>query len=103
MMPRVAINRHRNDRMRPKFGHSHCPDEGMVEVEPSSSRLRECLAMRVVTSSTWQEGSPLRVLKRHFSEDIAARIVGGTRSADPDGEAEFRFDQIRMSICTSLV
>jgi hypothetical protein len=58
--------------------------------------LRESPGVRVVISSSWQDAYRLRALKGHFAEDIAGRIVGGTRSADPDREADSRYEQIRM-------
>ena len=58
--------------------------------------LRETPEVRVVISSSWQDAHPLGALKGFFSADIAARIVGGTRSVNRDAEAESRYDQIRM-------
>ena len=56
--------------------------------------LRSAPGVRVVISSSWQDAYPIRVLKRYFSEDIAARIVGGTRVADCDGEERTRYEEI---------
>jgi hypothetical protein len=57
--------------------------------------LRHWPDVRIVISSTWQDAYSLPALRRRFSPDIAERIIGGTREADPDGEAEDRHDEIR--------
>jgi hypothetical protein len=58
--------------------------------------LRATPPVRIVISSTWQYIWSFDGLRRKFSPDIAARIIGGTQSADPDGEAESRYQTIRM-------
>ena len=60
--------------------------------------LREYPKVDLVISSAWQDGHTLEELKGFFSEDVAARIIGVTRSVDPDHEAESRYDQIAMYV-----
>src|SRR5262245_12206268 len=56
--------------------------------------IRQYPDVRIVISSTWQEMFPLPALRALFSEDIAARIIGRTLSADPEGDAKNRHQQI---------
>jgi hypothetical protein len=58
--------------------------------------LREYPMVDVVISSAWQDGLTLEELKGFFSADVAARIIGVTRSVDLGHEAESRYDQINM-------
>jgi len=58
--------------------------------------LREYPMVDLVISSAWQDGHTLEELKGFFSADVSARIIGVTRSVDPDHEAESRYDQIAM-------
>jgi hypothetical protein len=58
--------------------------------------LRRHADVRIVLSTSWQDVYPMRALKAMFSEDIAARIIGGTHSADPERQAESRYDAIQL-------
>lgn len=59
------------------------------------STLRAAPPVEIVISSTWQEAYSIKALKARFSPDIGARILGGTLVADPEGEEETRYGQIR--------
>ena len=63
--------------------------------------LREYPMVDVVISSAWQDGLTLEELKGFFSADVAARIIGVTRSVDPDHEAESPYFRFSLSISAS--
>ena len=56
--------------------------------------MREYPDVRIVISSAWQRTFPLPALRALFSADIAARIIGRTLTADPEGDAKNRHQQI---------
>lgn len=63
---------------------------------PRFERLvREHPGLRIVISSNWQDAYSIKTLRHVFSPDVAQRIIGGTRSADLEGEAEDRHEQIQ--------
>ena len=72
------------------------PSQHFIHLPRFESILRDCASVSVVISSTWQDAYSLGALRRRFSQDIAARIIGGTRSADPDCEVETRYEQIKL-------
>lgn len=72
------------------------PSDYFAHLPRLEAVLRDFATVRVVISSTWQDAYSLPALRRRFSDDIAARIVGVTGSGDPDGEAETRHAQIAM-------
>ena len=72
------------------------PSQHFVHLPRFESVLREFTNVSVVISSTWQDAYSLGALRRRFSQDITARIIGGTRSADPDCEVETRYEQIKL-------
>jgi hypothetical protein len=72
------------------------PSEHFCNLPELESLLREHPAVQIVISSTWQEAYSVRALRDRFSPDIAARIIGAIRVADPEGEAECRYEAIDM-------
>jgi len=56
--------------------------------------LREFPQVGVVIASTWRNAYPLAELKKNFSADIAARIVGKTPSWEDEGDEHIRFREI---------
>jgi len=70
-------------------------EEQLVHLPRFEATLREYPAVRIVLSTSWQDAYSIRALRALFSEDIAARIVGGTRGADPNRDAPTRYGQIQ--------
>ena len=57
--------------------------------------LREHANVALVIASTWRHAYPLNEIKRNFSPDIAARIVGKTPAWEDDGDEHIRYREIR--------
>jgi hypothetical protein len=57
--------------------------------------MREHPDVGIVIASTWRHAYPLSELKRHFSPDIGARIVGKTPAWEDDGDEHVRYQEIR--------
>ena len=57
--------------------------------------MREHPSVRIVISSAWQEAHALEALQAMFSPDIAARIIGVTGIAHPEGAPSSRYERIR--------
>jgi Swiss Army Knife RNA repair-like protein len=69
-------------------------DRHFCELPRFEALMREYPDVRIVISSSWQRSFPLPALRALFSADIAARIIGRTLTADPDGDAKSRHQQI---------
>ena len=69
--------------------------EQFVHLPRLEATLRGHPAVRIVLSTSWQHTYSIRALRALFSADIAARVMGGTRSADPDHVAPTKFAQIQ--------
>jgi hypothetical protein len=63
--------------------------------------VREHPALRIVISSTWQDAYSIKTLRRVFSPDVAQRIIGGTRSVNPEREAEDRYEEMLKFLRTA--
>ena len=70
------------------------PGDYFIHLPRLEAMLREFPAVPQVISSTRQDAYSLPALRRRFSEDIAQRIISGTRTGGPDGEAEDRHAEI---------
>ena len=57
--------------------------------------MREFPDARIVITSTWRHAYPMAEIKRLFSADIAARIIGKTPTWDDDGDDYVRHKEIR--------
>jgi hypothetical protein len=58
--------------------------------------LRNFSEVEVVISSTWREQVKLESLKRHFSDDIAARIIGTTPVVNAGNSVLFHRREIEI-------
>jgi hypothetical protein len=56
--------------------------------------IRQYPDVRIVISSAWQRQFRMPALRALFSQDVAARIIGRTLTADPEGDAKTRHQQI---------
>jgi hypothetical protein len=56
--------------------------------------LREHPNVALVIASTWRHAYPLNELKRHFSPDIAGRIVGKTPTWETEDDEHIRYREI---------
>ena len=59
------------------------------------SVMREFPAVRIVIASTWRQAYSLNHIRRMFSQDIAARIIGLTPDWEESGDEYVRFREIR--------
>ncbi len=57
--------------------------------------MREHPDVGIVIASTWRHAYPLTELKRNFSPDIGARIVGKTPMLEEEGDEHARYEEIR--------
>ena len=57
--------------------------------------MREHAKVAIVIASTWRNAYPLSELRRNFSPDIAARIVGKTPTIEDNGDEHGRYQEIR--------
>jgi hypothetical protein len=57
--------------------------------------MREHPDAGIVIASTWRHAYPLSELKRHFSPDIGARIVGKTPALEDESDDHVRYEEIR--------
>ena len=69
-------------------------DRHFCELPRFENLMRQYPDVRIVISSAWQEAFPLPALRALFSADLAARIIGRTLTADTDGDAKNRHQQI---------
>jgi hypothetical protein len=57
--------------------------------------MREHPDVGIVIASTWRHAFPLTELKKHFSPDIGARIVGKTPTWEDESDMHIRYHEIR--------
>ena len=77
------------------------PSQQFIHVARLEVVLRQHDGLMLALSTSWQDAHSIDSLRRHFSGDIAKRIVGGTFSADPDRKAKSRHQQIQMFLRAS--
>ncbi len=57
--------------------------------------MREHPQAGIVIASTWRNAFPMSELKKHFSSDISARIVGRTPTWEDENDEHIRYLEIR--------
>ena len=71
------------------------PAEHFCLLENFESVMREFPAVRIVIASTWRQAYSLNQIRRMFSQDIAARIIGMTTDWEESDGEYVRFKEIR--------
>ena len=63
-------------------------------VEAFERVMRELPEVEIVITSSWREGFTLAEMRAHFSDDIAARIVGVTPMAQDRTRDQYRYQEV---------
>ena len=83
--------------LHPQYEGQQVPDEvAFCHLPRLEALLREFSEVEVVISSTWREQFNLESLKRHFSDDIAARIIGTTPLVNAANSVVFHRREIEI-------
>lgn len=63
-------------------------------VEAFERAIRELPGVEIVITSSWREGFTLEEMRKHFSGDIAPRIVGVTPMAQDRSRDQYRYREV---------